>query len=84
MQIKLTISKTGIRDPDNIASVESSLLRPLRSFLEKWSNTEGMRVPYFSSCSLTGPSAANPILSVISLQIGLERVDYAVQIIRSR
>lgn len=60
-------NKTGIRDPDNIASVESSLLRPLRSFLEKWSNTE-----------------ANPILSVISLQIGLERVDYAVQIIRSR
>ncbi|KAG1732720.1 hypothetical protein EDB19DRAFT_1929155 [Suillus lakei] len=61
-------NKTGIRDPDNIASVESSLLRPLRSFLE----------------NLTGPSAANPILSVISLQIGLERVDYAVQIIRSR
>ncbi|KAG2108648.1 uncharacterized protein F5147DRAFT_694144 [Suillus discolor] len=60
-------NKTGIRDPDNIASVESSLLRPLRSFLEKWSNT-----------------AANPILSVISLQIGLERIDYAVQTIRSR
>ncbi|KAG1906214.1 uncharacterized protein F5891DRAFT_1004589 [Suillus fuscotomentosus] len=60
-------NKTGIRDPDNIASVESSLLRPLRSFLEKWSNT-----------------TANPILSVISLQIGLERIDYAVQTIRSR
>ncbi|KAG2346950.1 hypothetical protein BDR05DRAFT_981474 [Suillus weaverae] len=59
-------NKTGIRDPDNIASVESSLLRPLRSFLEKWSNTE-----------------AKPILSVISLQIGLERIDYAVQTIRS-
>lgn len=60
-------NKTGIRDPDNIASVESSLLRPLRSFLEKWSNSE-----------------AKPILSVISLQIGLERIDYAVQTIRSR
>ncbi|KAG2060065.1 hypothetical protein BDR06DRAFT_927426 [Suillus hirtellus] len=60
-------NKTGIRDPDNIASVESSLLRPLRSFLEKWSNT-----------------TANPILSVISLQIGLERIDYAIQTIRSR
>lgn len=58
-------NKTGIRDPGNIASVESSLLRPLRSFLEKWSN-------------------AKPILSLISLQIGLERIDYAVQIIRSR
>lgn len=58
-------NKTGIRDPDNIASVESSLLRPLRSFLEKWSN-------------------AKPILSLISLQIGLERIDYAVQIIQSR
>ncbi|KAG1867284.1 hypothetical protein DFJ58DRAFT_130308 [Suillus subalutaceus] len=51
-------NKTGIRDPDNIASVESSLLRPLRSFLEKWSN-------------------AKPVLSLISLQIGLERIDYA-------
>lgn len=60
-------NKTGIRDPDTIASVESSLLRPLRSFLEKWLDTE-----------------AEPILSVISLQIGLERIDYAVQIIRSR
>lgn len=60
-------NKTGIRDPDNIASVESSLLRPLRSFLEKWLDAE-----------------AEPILSVISLQIGLERIDYAVQIIRSR
>lgn len=60
-------NKTGIRDPDSIASVESSLLRPLRPFLEKWSNTE-----------------SKPILSIISLQIGLERIDYAVQIIRSR
>ncbi|KAG2140642.1 hypothetical protein DEU56DRAFT_797911 [Suillus clintonianus] len=60
-------NKTGIRDPDNIASVEWSLLRPLRSFLETWSNAE-----------------AKPILSVISLQIGLERIDYAVQTIRSR
>jgi hypothetical protein len=60
-------NKTGIRDPDSIANVESSLLRPLRSFLEKWSNTE-----------------SKPILSIISLQIGLERIDYAVQIIRSR
>ncbi|KAJ8587360.1 hypothetical protein M405DRAFT_821730 [Rhizopogon salebrosus TDB-379] len=58
-------NKTGIRDADNIASVESSLLRPLRSFLEKWSNAE-----------------AKPILSVISLRIGLERIDRAVQTIR--
>ncbi|KAG2064459.1 hypothetical protein BDR04DRAFT_1122578 [Suillus decipiens] len=58
-------NKTGIRDPDTIASVESSLLRPLRSFLEKWSNAE-----------------AKPIFSVISLQVGLERIDNAVQTIR--
>ncbi|KAG1798005.1 hypothetical protein EV424DRAFT_1546402 [Suillus variegatus] len=60
-------NKTGIRDPDNIASVESSLLRPLRSFLEKWLSSE-----------------AKPILSVISLQIGLERIYHAVQTIRSQ
>jgi hypothetical protein len=79
------MSQTGIRDPDNIASVESSLLRPLRSFLEKWQDAEGMRSYFFfASCSLIGSSIAEPILSVISLQIGLERIDYAVQIIRSR
>lgn len=60
-------NKTGIRNPDNIASVESSLLRPLRSFLEKWSNAE-----------------AKPILPVISLQIGLERIDNAVRTIQSQ
>ncbi|KAG1722636.1 uncharacterized protein EDB91DRAFT_203183 [Suillus paluster] len=60
-------NKTGIRDLDNIASVESSLLRPLRTFLEKWLNTE-----------------SKPILPLIALQVSLERIDYAVQTIRSR
>ncbi|OJA10621.1 hypothetical protein AZE42_05700 [Rhizopogon vesiculosus] len=40
-------NKTGIRNADSIASVESSLLRPLRSFLEKWSNAEGKTMPYY-------------------------------------
>ncbi|KAI6006326.1 hypothetical protein F5J12DRAFT_833712 [Pisolithus orientalis] len=54
-------NSTGVRDPDNIVSVERSFLRPLQRFLEQW---VGMQ--------------EEPLMSLLSLQVNLERVDAAV------
>lgn len=56
---------TGVRDPDNIASVEGSLLRPLRRFLDQCVTMQG-----------------EPLMTVLSLQVNLERVDAAVTTVK--
>ncbi|KAI6142861.1 hypothetical protein BKA82DRAFT_530127 [Pisolithus tinctorius] len=56
---------TGVRDPDNIVSVERSFLRPLQRFLDQW---VGMQ--------------EEPLVSLLSLQVNLERVDAAVAVIK--
>lgn len=58
-------NRTGVRDPDNIASVEGSLLRPLRRFLDQCVTMQG-----------------EPLMTVLSLQVNLERVDAAVTTIK--
>ncbi|EDR06734.1 uncharacterized protein LACBIDRAFT_299557 [Laccaria bicolor S238N-H82] len=58
---------TGIRDTDVLSSVESSLLEPLRSILAKWMNHP----------SVSG-SHMHAIMPLVSLQMGLERVDAAI------
>lgn len=63
---------TGIRDADVLSSVESSLLEPLRSTLAKW----------MSHPSVFG-SHMHAIMPLVSLQIGLERVDAAIAQLRS-
>ncbi|KAI6104229.1 hypothetical protein F5141DRAFT_1237461 [Pisolithus sp. B1] len=56
---------TGIRDPDNVASVERSFLRPLRRFLDQCITMQG-----------------EPLMTVLSLQANLERVDAAVTTVK--
>ncbi|KAH7882477.1 hypothetical protein F5I97DRAFT_1931647 [Phlebopus sp. FC_14] len=56
---------TGVRDPSNVASVEGSLLRPLRAFLARWSISE-----------------EEPLMAILSLQLGLDRIDDALDVIR--
>ncbi|EDR02134.1 uncharacterized protein LACBIDRAFT_310068 [Laccaria bicolor S238N-H82] len=63
---------TGIRDADVLSSVESSLLEPLRSILAQW----------MSHPSISG-SHMHAIMSLVSLQMGLERVDAAIAQLRS-
>ncbi|EDQ98648.1 uncharacterized protein LACBIDRAFT_298363 [Laccaria bicolor S238N-H82] len=58
---------TGVHDKDVLSSVESSLLEPLRSILAKW----------MSHPSVSG-SHMHAIMPLVSLQMGLERVDAAI------
>ncbi|KAF8189305.1 hypothetical protein BJ912DRAFT_967076 [Pholiota molesta] len=57
---------TGIRDRDILKSIEHSLLTPLRSNIERW-----MSDPAISNSHL------HDITPIVSLKIGLERVDTA-------
>ncbi|EIW77303.1 hypothetical protein CONPUDRAFT_92464 [Coniophora puteana RWD-64-598 SS2] len=57
-------NRTGVRDTSSIESVEASLLRPLRLFLEDWLRDH------------------EPILPLVSLKLGLDRVDEALAVLR--
>ncbi|KAJ7152650.1 hypothetical protein C8R43DRAFT_1127108 [Mycena crocata] len=65
------LNRTGIRDQDQIANVDRTLLAPLRSTVSRW-----MDDPVLSSAHIPA------ILPLVSLKTGLERVDAAIADLR--
>ncbi|KAH7910146.1 hypothetical protein BJ138DRAFT_141100 [Hygrophoropsis aurantiaca] len=61
-------NKTGIRGKDSIVSVEGSLLSSLRQFLERW---------------MQATDIAEPLMPLVSLQMGVDRVDETIRTIHN-
>jgi hypothetical protein len=60
-------NKTGVRTKGNVTSVRSSILRPLRQFLDEHIMGE-----------------EQPLMAILSLQVGLDRIDGALQTLDSK
>lgn len=74
--------KTGVRTKGNVTSVQSSILRPLRQFLDEHIAREGVPYKYTwldaqRDLGLRPPE--QPLMAMLSLQVGLDRIDGALQ-----
>jgi len=76
-------SKTGVRSKDNVTSVRNSVLWPLQQFLDEHTAGEGMPYTYIRgsmhNVAQGRTHVEQPLMAILSLQVGLDRIDGALQ-----
>ncbi|KAF7361379.1 hypothetical protein MSAN_01170700 [Mycena sanguinolenta] len=73
LSLRDTSNRTGIRDADQISNVEKTLLAPLRSAVSRWMDDASVADAHMHA-----------IMPLVSLKTSLERVDSAVEGLRSK